>query len=171
MSEFEMFRETLSQPEYQHVLLNMIPIIGLAVALLGTVAAIITRNRTARNIGLSLVVLTSLSVWLVEETGEAAYRRVYATCYQDGQQWLEVHEHRAERVAIVYYLTALAALGAIVASFVYKKAALPLEIVTVLLAIAALLAGGWVAHAGGKIRHQEFRSGPPPAEWIQREAD
>jgi hypothetical protein len=30
------------------------------------------------------------------------------------------------------------------------------------LALVSLGAGGYIAHAGGKIRHREFRNVPPP---------
>ena len=44
----------------------------------------------------------------------------------------------------------------------WPKAAQPLVIATMLLAVASLGAGSYIAYAGGKIRHREFRNGPPP---------
>jgi hypothetical protein len=41
---------------------------------------------------------------------------------------------------------------------------LPLVLVTLLFGIVVLGMGGYIAHAGGKIRHREFRTGPPPKE-------
>jgi hypothetical protein len=35
-------------------------------------------------------------------------------------------------------------------------------LLTILLAVASLIAGIFIAHSGGEIRHREFRSGPPP---------
>lgn len=166
MNDYGTIMDSLKLPEYRHVILNPLPIYGLAVAWVALVAAVITRNRMARAIGLSLVIVTSLSILPVISTGEDSYKRVYAMTYQDGQQWLEVHEHRAERAAILYYITAAVAAAALVTSFVYKKLALPLEIATALLAIGALAAGMWVGHAGGKIAHREFRTGPPPSELL-----
>jgi hypothetical protein len=37
-----------------------------------------------------------------------------------------------------------------------------LAIATLILAIVSLGAGGYIAYAGGKIRHREFRTSPPP---------
>jgi len=169
MADYGSMMETLNLPEYRHVILNPLPIYGLAVAWITLVAAVITRNRVARVIGLALVIVTSMSILPVISTGEDSYKRVYAMTYQDGQQWLDVHEHRAERAAIAYYVTAAMAAAALFTSFVYKKIALPLEIATVLMAIGALAAGIWVGHAGGKVVHREFRSGPPPPHLLHTE--
>jgi hypothetical protein len=38
----------------------------------------------------------------------------------------------------------------------------PLALVVVLLGAAALGSGCYIASAGGKIRHREFRNEPPP---------
>jgi hypothetical protein len=48
-------REHLSNPEYLHVLLNPLPIYGLAVGVLGLVVALISRSRAARVTALVIV--------------------------------------------------------------------------------------------------------------------
>ena len=46
----------------------------------------------------------------------------------------------------------------------WPKTLLPLAALTLLGALAVLGAGGWIAYAGGKVRHIEFRRGVPPPE-------
>jgi hypothetical protein len=45
----------------------------------------------------------------------------------------------------------------------WPKTAPALTIVPLLCSFAVLGVGGYIAHAGGKIRHREFRNEPAPA--------
>ena len=60
------------------------------------------------------------------------------------------------------YLIALLAVLAIVVPWKFPKAKYQLLAVTLVAALCALASGGWIAHAGGQVRHSEFREGPPP---------
>jgi len=62
----------------------------------------------------------------------------------------------------VFYALALASAAAIFAPKKWPGTACPLVWVTLILTIASLGAGSYIAQAGGKIRHREFRSVPPP---------
>ena len=80
----------------------------------------------------------------------------------DGQAWLKAHVHRADQLIFLYYTLALVAAGAIFVPKQWPRTARPLVFATMLLAIVSLGAGSYIAYAGGKIRHREFRSAPPP---------
>ena len=54
------------------------------------------------------------------------------------------------------------ALVSIGAEWKRPKATLPLAITTLVLATVALGIGGYIAYAGGHIRHKEFRFEPAP---------
>src|SRR3954469_24467000 len=152
----------LQQPEYLHVLLNPLPLYGLGIALFGLIAATYFRSRPAQVTALVLVFATAISAWPVVYHGDNAYDRVLSMADEPGQAWLKAHVHRADQFIYLYY--ALAAIAA-AAIFVPKKwpgAATPLIIATMLLAMVSLGAGTYISHAGGKIRHREFRSAPPP---------
>jgi len=43
-----------------------------------------------------------------------------------------------------------------------KTGAVPAALLTLVLAVGTAGVGTWVAYAGGKIRHAEFRNEPPP---------
>ena len=87
--------EHLSSPEYLHVLLNPLPVYGLAVGVFGMLLALISRTRAARVIALALIFVGAISAWPVYHYGEAAYDRVTAMADTDGDKWLasEVASH------------------------------------------------------------------------------
>jgi fatty acid desaturase len=79
-----------------------------------------------------------------------------------GQAWLKVHEHRADELAWSFYVLAAVAVTAIFAPLKWPKTATGLALLTLVLSFVVLSLGGYIAHAGGKIRHREFRNGPAP---------
>ena len=62
--------------------------------------------------------------------------------------------------ASTYSLVVAAA--AILVPMKWPKSATPLTVLTLLLSFVVLGIGGYIAHAGGKIRHREFRNEPAP---------
>jgi glucan phosphoethanolaminetransferase (alkaline phosphatase superfamily) len=152
----------LRQPEYVHVLINPLPIYGLAMGWIGLIIAAILRSRHAQIATLIIVLIASASAWPVYEFGEDAYNPVLSMENETGQAWLEAHKHRAEE--LIWYFYALAALSAaaIVLPIYRRKFALPLLLAVLLSGAVVLGMGGYIAYAGGKIRHREFRNVPPP---------
>jgi hypothetical protein len=94
--------------------------------------------------------------------GEQGYDRVKGMSDSEGEKWLEEHMRRGEQLIYVYYALGALALVSIGAEWKRPKAALPLAITTLVLATAALGIGGYIAYAGGHIRHKEFRFEPAP---------
>lgn len=152
----------LRQPEYLHVLLNPLPVYGLAIALFGLIAALCWGTRGGQVTALVLIFVCAASAWPVAHYGEAAEDSVLAMADEDGQAWLKAHAHRADNLVYVFYALALVAAAAVFAPKKWPRTARPLAIATLILAFAALGAGFYIAHAGGKIRHREFRNVPPP---------
>jgi hypothetical protein len=154
--------QDFSQPEYIHVLINPLPVYGLAVGCLGLIIALFLRSRHAQIATLAILFVTAASAWPVKEYGEQAYDRVLSMTDADGEAWLKVHEHRADQLIYLFYALALLAVVAILAPIKWPRTAMILALTTLVLSFAALGAGGYIAYAGGKIRHREFRSQPPP---------
>jgi hypothetical protein len=94
--------------------------------------------------------------------GQQGYDRVKGMSDSEGGKWLEEHMHRGEQLIYVYYALGALALVAIGAEWKRPKAALPFAITTLVLATVALGIGGYIAYAGGHIRHKEFRFEPAP---------
>lgn len=158
----ETILRALQQPEYLHVLINPLPVYGLAIALIGLIAAMCLRTQGGEMTALILIFVCAASAWPAAHYGEEAEDSVLVMADTDGQAWLKTHEHRAEDLIYVFYALALVSATAIFAPRKWPKTRRPLVVLTLLLAAAALAAGGYIASAGGKIRHREFRTGPPP---------
>ena len=58
---------------------------------------------------------------------------------------------------------------AILVPMKWPKSATPLTILTLLLSFVVLGIGGYIAHAGGKIRHREFRNEPAPPVPVEQD--
>jgi disulfide bond formation protein DsbB len=160
--------ERLSQqPEYLHVLLNPLPIYGLAMGLIGLIIALALRSRPAKIVALVIIFLSAASAWPVFELGEKAANHVESLADADGRAWLEAHEHRADQFIFFFYGLAVLSAVAITAPLKWPKSSPLLAIAVLLLGGAVLGMGGYIAYAGGKIRHREFRLEPPPEKVSQ----
>jgi len=155
------------QPEYIHVLLNPIPVYGLAAGLIGLIAALLLRSRRAQIASMIIILLAGIAAWPVFEFGEQAYDRVVSMSDEPGQAWLDEHMYRAEHLIYVFYALAALSAAAVVAPIKWPRSATALAVAVLVLGLANLGAGGYIAYAGGKIRHREFRNQPPPPKRAQ----
>ncbi len=162
--------QDLSQPEYIHVLINPLPVYGLTMGIIGLIIALLQRSRSAQVATLALIFLSGAIAWPVVHYGKAGYDRVLAMSDDQGEAWLKAHEHRADELAWSLYVLAGVAAVAIFAPLQWPKAATGLAFVTLVLSFAVLGIGGYIAHAGGKIRHREFRNGPAPPVPVEKES-
>jgi len=163
------FLHGLQQPEYVHVLLNPLPVYGLLISWIGLIAALISKSRRAQIVTLILIFITSISAWPVFEFGQQGYDRVLTMTDDDGHAWLDDHQERAEKVIYIFYALAALSVAAIIAPLRWPKSSIPFAVAVVLLGAAGLASGCYIAYAGGKIRHREFRTAPPPP--IKSQAD
>ena len=162
MDELRLVLQHLKQPEYVHVLLNPLPLYALAMGVLALGIALLLRSKQAQVVALIVVIVGCASAYPVLHYGQRGYDRVYAMSNPDAQKWLDLHMERAERFVYAFYLTGLVAIASLVALRKYPKAATPLALAALLLAAASVGIAGWISHAGGQVRHSEFREGPPP---------
>jgi hypothetical protein len=161
----------LRQPEYVHVLLNPLPVHGLLIGWLGLIMAVFLKSRRAQLATLMLVLISSLSAWPVYEFGQQAYDRVLSMTDEDGERWLDEHRDRGEDLIWVFYTLAVLSAAAIAAPIKWPKSSAPLVIAVILLGAGALGSGSYIAYAGGRIRHREFRNEPAPAKRPKQEHD
>jgi hypothetical protein len=153
---------SLRQPEYVHVLLNPLPVYGLLLSWIGLIIAFVLRSRRAQIATLALVLISSVCAWPVYEYGEDGYDRVLAMTDDDGHAWLDEHQHRAEKFIYIFYALALLSAIAIGAPLKWPKLGISLIIAVILLGALTLGSGAYIAYAGGRIRHREFRNEPAP---------
>jgi plastocyanin len=161
---FEAILRDLRQPEYIHVLLNPLPVYGLAVGLIGLLVAICSRTRAATVVALAVVFISTAAAWPVYEYGEQAYDRVLAMADNDGQVWLASHKQRAEDLIWLFYAVAILSAIALIAPVKWPGLSIWLAVGVLVLGAITLGSGGYIAYAGGRIRHREFRNEAPPKE-------
>jgi disulfide bond formation protein DsbB len=154
----------LRQPEYIHVLINPLPVYGLAMGLIALIVAFFLKSRPAQIVALIIVLISAASAWPVYEFGEQAYDRVLSMADEPGQAWLNEHQDRAEALIWFFYGLAVLSAAALIAPRKWPRSATPLVAAVILLSAVTLGIGGYIAYAGGKIRHREFRNVPPPAK-------
>jgi len=159
----------LRQPEYIHVLLNPLPVYGLLVGWVGLVIGLALRSRRAQIATLTLVLLSSISAWPVYEFGQQGYDRVLSMTDEAGEAWLDEHVHRAESLIWVFYALAALSAFAIAAPIKWPKSSVPLAVAVILLGAVTLGSGAYIAYAGGRVRHREFRNEPPPPKRSEHE--
>jgi len=144
-------------PEYVHVLINPMPVYGMAMGVLALGAALLLKNKTAQTIGIGLIIIAAASAWPVAHYGQNAYKHIRGMADDAGQDALDEHMERADKAVLIFYATAVLGVIALIGQKRFPKAATPLAAVTLAAAIASLGAGGWISKAGGQIRHTEFR--------------
>jgi hypothetical protein len=159
----------LQQPEYIHVLLNPLPVYGLLVGWVGLVIGLALRSRRAQIATLTLVLLSSISAWPVYEFGQQGYDRVLSMTDEAGEAWLDEHMHRAENLIWVFFALAALSAFAIAAPIKWPKSSMPLAVAVILLGVVTLGSGAYIAYAGGRVRHREFRNEPPPPKRPEHE--
>ena len=162
MNFFDIVRQHLGNPEYLHVLINPLPVYGLAIGVLALVLALILRTPKVTMAALVLVFVSGLSAWPTYHYGEAGYDRVKALSDDAGGKWLDEHMARGEKLIWAFYVLAgVSALG-IGAIAKWPRYSLAVCVTTLVLASGTLGIGGYIAYAGGHVRHREFRFEPPP---------
>ena len=159
----------LRQPEYVHVLLNPLPVYGLLIAWIGLLIAFFSKSRRAQIATLVLVLISSLSAWPVYEFGQQGYDRVLSMTDEDGERWLDEHQDRAEDLIWIFYVLAALSAFAVAAPIKWSKSSMPLAIAVILLGAVTLGTGAYIAYAGGRVRHREFRNEPAPSKRPEHE--
>lgn len=130
--------------------------------MLGLIIALFLKTRAARVTALALVMVSATSAWPVYYYGEAGYDRVKTMVDDAGDRWLDEHMRRGEQLIYIFYVVAALSAVGITADFAAPKAAVPMAVATLILALVSLGVGGYIAYAGGRVRHKEFRFEAPP---------
>ena len=91
----EGFLKGLDQPEYIHVLINPLPVYGLAMGLVALMIGLVLRSREARTGALALILIAAASAWPVLHYGQQGYDSVKGMADSEGEKWLEEHKRRA----------------------------------------------------------------------------
>ena len=154
--------EALTRPEYLHVLLNPLPVYGVAIGVFTLAVAMVCRSRQVQLAALIIIAVASASAWPAAQLGHRAHARLEAKLSSESNQWLQHHEQLGDKSAVAAVVCAATALAAVLIPRKYPKATSPLAAGALVLGIFSLAASAWASQAGGRVRHEEFRMGPPP---------
>jgi hypothetical protein len=154
--------ELLDDPAYRHILMNHLPVTGLSMALAVLVIGAVLRQVAMLRVGLALVALTAGSSFLVGMSGDDAYPDVFEVLGDEGRAWLDYHTHLADTWLPVLYANSALALIALGVGTARRPLLLPAACLAVLVTLAGIGTAGWIAEAGGKVKHPEFRLDEPP---------
>src|SRR6266581_9587692 len=156
------FFQHLRDPEYMHVLLNPLPVYGLAFGTLALALALFLRNHRVTVAALVLVCVGAISAWPVYRYGESAYDRVKSVSDQAGEQWLDEHMARGEKLIWMFYVLAGVSAAGVAVTAKWPRTFMPVSLIALALSTGTLGVGGYISYAGGHVRHREFRFEPPP---------
>jgi hypothetical protein len=157
------FLQHLRDPEYMHVLLNPLPVYGLTFGTLALALALFLRNHRVTVAALVLVFVGAISAWPVYQYGESAYDRVKSMSDPAGEQWLDEHMARGEKLIWMFYVLAAVSATGIAVIVKCPRTFMPVSLVALALSSGTLGVGGYISYAGGHVRHREFRFEAPPA--------
>lgn len=144
------------------MLFNHVPIIGLAVAFVVLAAGVALHQTFSVGLGLVLITVTAGFSIPVARFGDDAYPAVFETLNGDGRAWLDYHVLLADRWIKVLYANTALALIAMGLGGLRPPWLRPAAIVVLIVTLGGIASAVLIAHAGGKIKHPEFRLEDPP---------
>ena len=140
-----------------HLLTNHLPIFVTLSGLFAMVVGLWSRNQGIRQVALTLMLLGIAGGILTFWFGQQAYKPVRGLADETGQDWLDLHMERAEQVVWVFWTAGAGVTAAWVLAWKHHRLAIPAAMLAGTLGLITLGLSGWIADAGGKIRHDEVR--------------
>ena len=157
-----------------HLIINHIPVIGIGLLILLFIVAMVRKNKGLITVALAFIILISLATIPVYLTGEPA-EEVVEDMPGISEELIEEHEEQAEIAFILVEVAGGLALITLIARRYSDKLGQRLGILTLLVLIVSGGLIGWTANLGGKIHHEEIRSGKDsqnlPSQMIDKEKE
>lgn len=149
-------------PAHLHLLTNHIPIFITLSGLIALGLAFLWKNDAVRRAGLILLLIGTTGGLVTYWLGQHAYKPVRGLVDETGQDWLDLHMERAEQMIWFLWIAPGSALAALVVAWRKSRFLAVAPLLAGALGVAALGVSGWIADAGGKIRHPEIRGSSVP---------
>jgi dolichol kinase len=154
--------DLLNKPEYIHVVLNHLPIYGTILGAFALAISLLLRSRAAQITALILTTIAAVSSYPVFVTGQRAYKTIRSTSDDAGGDWLDEHMDRAEKTIGAFYFLAALAIASLIVPIKWPQSAVLLVALTLAMAILCSGIAAYIAQAGGRVRHPEFRPSESP---------
>ncbi|HKH90403.1 MAG TPA: hypothetical protein VKA54_01305 [Gemmatimonadaceae bacterium] len=144
-----------------HLLLNHVPVIGAVIGLALLGVAILRRSDELARVTFWLYALLGAASVVVYLTGEPAEEAVENLA---GVSKALIEQHEESALVATIAMGAAGAL-ALLATFVFRRKAIPRPVVGGGFVMALLITGlmGYTANLGGQIRHTEISAGAVPS--------
>ena len=157
-----------------HLIINHIPVIGIGLLILLFIVAMVRKNKGLITVALAFIILISLATIPVYLTGEPA-EEVVEDMPGISEELIEEHEEQADIAFILVEVAGGLALITLIARRYSDNLGQRLVILTLLVLIVSGGLIGWTANLGGKIHHEEIRSGKDsqnlPSQTIDKEKE
>ena len=157
-----------------HLIINHIPVIGIGLLILLFIVAMVRKNKGLITVALAFIILISLATIPVYLTGEPA-EEVVEDMPGISEELIKEHEEQAEIAFILVEVAGGLALITLIARRYSDNLGQRLVILTLLVLIVSGGLIGWTANLGGKIHHEEIRSGKDsqnlPSQTIDKEKE
>ena len=157
-----------------HLIINHIPVIGIGLLILLFIVAMVRKNKGLITVALAFIILISLATIPVYLTGEPA-EEVVEDMPGISEELIKEHEEQAEIAFILVEVAGGLALITLIARRYSDNLGQRLVILTLLVLIVSGGLLGWTANLGGKIHHEEIRSGKDsqnlPSQTIDKEKE
>ena len=157
-----------------HLIINHIPVIGIGLLILLFIVAMVRKNKGLITVALAFIILISLATIPVYLTGEPA-EEVVEDMPGISEELIEEHEEQADIAFILVEVAGGLALITLIARRYSDNLGQRLVILTLLVLIVSGGLIGWTANLGGKIHHEEIRSGKDsqnlPSQMIDKEKE
>jgi hypothetical protein len=148
-------------PVEAHLVLNHIPLIGLACGLVFFVAGLMRSSEQFLRAGLRIFLVMGIVVLPVVGSG------LMSATILANATWLDTHALSNHRLAGILTFVVLVGLGTLSGTALFTSAhnrrAMPARVrnAVLFLAVAGFGATVWTAYLGGALRHTELASGEP----------
>ena len=139
-----------------HLMINHIPMFTIPMVLIFLVYALKKNNDSLKKFSLMILIATSATVLPVYLTGEPA-EEIVEHLPGISKNLIEAHEESAEIAMILTLVAGALAIATLITSKHKTFQSMGPKFV-ILVCLAALLALGYAANLGGKIRHPEVAS-------------
>jgi len=139
-----------------HLVVNHFPIIGTIFGLGILIAGLASKNNAIKNTAYVLFIVAAVFAFASMYTGEGAEEMV-EDMPNIGKHIIHEHEELAEKLAILLYALAAFSIASLYTAVKNHKYAKITSLITLILALGAVVLGSFVGTSGGEIRHTEIR--------------
>lgn len=148
-------------PAHLHVLLNHIPVIGLPVMAILLAWGLVRKEEAVIRAALLGAIVIAIGTFIVNLTGDPAIDDIrHLPWFQ--KSVVRAHEDAGDKTNYLAIVAGVAALVTLVMSRGGKMISRKLALLSLGLLVFAAMCAAWAGWEGGKIRHDEFGTTPPP---------